>query len=217
MRHLHTALLLAMLTLFACGESQTGIPGSGVKKVEARDLPPFSAIRLHGAGKLEVTIGEPGPLVVEIDDNLIDRIETVVTDGTLRIETLDNIHPRVGPTFRAAVSDLAAIHVVGAGKVWVSGAAGDALTLDASGAGAIRASGAVSRLDASIAGAGTIDTRDLAADDVRVSIAGAGDAHVRADRTIAVSISGIGSVEYTGDAEVVERNIAGLGSLKHAP
>ncbi len=211
-------LLLASLQLPACsGEGQTGIAGSGVKRVDSRRLAPFSVIRLYGAGQLEVTVGAPTPLVVETDDNLIDRIETVVTDGTLRIEVLDNVHPRAGLTYRAGVRDLAAVHVSGTGKAWVNGQAGGALVLDVSGAGAIRASGTASRLDTTIAGAGTIDASDLVADDVRVVIAGSGDARVHAEKTLAVSISGIGAVTYSGDAEVVERNVAGVATLKQVP
>jgi hypothetical protein len=64
----------------------------------------------------------------------------------------------------------------------------------------------------SIQGSGGVAARDLQADDVSVSIAGSGDAHVHARKTLAVSIAGSGDVDYAGDP-VVRTSVAGSGSV----
>jgi hypothetical protein len=63
-----------------------------------------------------------------------------------------------------------------------------------------------------IRGSGGVAARDLQADDVNVSIAGSGDAHVHARKTLAVSIAGSGDVDYVGEA-TVRTSIAGSGRV----
>jgi hypothetical protein len=55
--------------------------------------------------------------------------------------------------------------------------------------------------------------RALAADDVNVSIAGSGDAKVRANKSLGVSIAGSGDVEYSGAVTAVRSSVAGSGRV----
>ena len=81
----------------------------------------------------------------------------------------------------------------------------------------MRASGKALKLDIAIAGSGDVRTRELAADDVSISIAGSGDADVQANKTLAVSIAGSGDVEYRGAATLAKSRVAGSGSIRQRP
>jgi Putative auto-transporter adhesin, head GIN domain len=69
----------------------------------------------------------------------------------------------------------------------------------------------------SIAGSGDVRTRELAADDVSISIAGSGNASVQANKTLAISVAGSGDVEYGGPATITKSRLAGSGSIRQRP
>ena len=68
-------------------------------------------------------------------------------------------------------------------------------------------------LEGKIAGSGDIKTGKLAANNVKVSIAGSGDAKVWAKDTLKISVAGSGYVAYYGDAKV-SQSVVGSGSVK---
>ena len=79
------------------------------------------------------------------------------------------------------------------------------------------ASGKAARLGLSIAGSGDLRARELAADDVDISIAGSGNADVQAAKTLAVAIAGSGDVQYSGAATLAKSRIAGSGTIRQRP
>jgi len=67
-------------------------------------------------------------------------------------------------------------------------------------------------VEASIAGSGNVRTDKLEAKNVKISVAGSGDAVVWATETLKISIAGSGDIKYYGDAQVT-KSIAGSGSV----
>jgi hypothetical protein len=74
--------------------------------------------------------------------------------------------------------------------------------------------GQVVNLSLALNGAGRINAEELHAENVKVEIAGAGYAVVYGSKTVNAEISGIGSIEYTGNPQKVKSVVNGLGSIK---
>jgi hypothetical protein len=101
----------------------------------------------------------------------------------------------------------------GAGDLMLGGDFGN-VSVSISGAGNIELSGKCTSLDATISGAGDLDARKLDANAVKVSISGAGDAKVNALNSLDASVSGVGSILYSGDPQERKVRISGLGSVR---
>jgi len=54
----------------------------------------------------------------------------------------------------------------------------------------------------------------LRSDDGKVSITGAGTTTLWPEKSLDVRISGVGTVRYYGDPQIVDRKVAGVGSVK---
>lgn len=207
------ALLLAAHC--GCRENTTyKIIGSGLAKTEIREMPFFSRVEVHGQGTLDLTVGPPTPLTIVADDNILPIITTTVADETLTICPMEASVKYENPlAVTAATPTLSAAHSFGSAEVVVRNVDNDHLDLAATGAGKIRAAGKATKLTLSIKGAATIDTTQLTADNVVISISGAGDAKVHAAKTLDVTIKGTASVEYLGDPTIT-KNISGVGSVE---
>lgn len=209
--------LAAMTALAACnvrinvdGQSD-GLPGSGVEATELRDVGAFTRVRIDGAGTLELSTGALTPLTLTGDDNILPLIDTTVEDSLLVIRPSRSISPERGLVFRATVPELTGVECAGAAEIVVRGLDAQSFAIGVRGSALVEATGRAASLTIDLSGAGSVDTLGLIARDVRVDMSGAGSASVHADATLAVSISGIGRVTYDGDAEIVEKNISGLG------
>jgi hypothetical protein len=62
-------------------------------------------------------------------------------------------------------------------------------------------------------GAGNIDTSKLIAEKAKVEISGAANVDVYASDQLDVTVSGVGSVNYSGSPKVVNKNVSGVGSV----
>jgi len=81
-------------------------------------------------------------------------------------------------------------------------------------AGDIKLEGKAEELSVDLAGAGDVDTRQLAVQRATVNLRGAGDVKVRAEKTLEANLRGKGDIRYTGNPEEVIQNISGLGDVK---
>jgi hypothetical protein len=223
-------LVLCAFALGACPDEW----GDGERLIEQRALSAFDAI--DNEGELDVLV-EQGPafdVTVAIDKNLLDRVETRVVDGTLRIRTRGQIaHPVKGPHVRITMPVLRAARVAGAGDLdaydftdgeevdlRVSGAGsiawqGTALALHASvsGAGDLSLEGSSDYLDLRVSGAGDASARACEAQDARVSVSGAGNATVRVRGDLDAEVSGGGDLAVYGGPHFTRSLRSGAGDI----
>lgn len=204
--------LLALLVGAGC-QNIGGVRGSGAAKTETRDVGTFDEVRFAGAGRLEITVGKPSPLVVTGDDNLLPLISTKVSDSRLTIDFDESIHPKTDLVFKVGTADIKSLDCSGASNAIVTGVKNDAFKVDLSGAGTVTLSGRTGTFDLSISGAGRVDADDLAARKVTAIVSGAGNADVHATETLKADVSGVGQIRYKGDAKV-EQTVTGVGSVK---
>lgn len=102
----------------------------------------------------------------------------------------------------------------GAGQIRVASLAAEHLDVDLRGAGRVEVVGRVGTQAATVEGAGLYDARHLQSTGARVEIRGAGAATVSVEETLAVTIQGMGTVDYYGPP-TVEKSISGLGAVNH--
>jgi Putative auto-transporter adhesin, head GIN domain len=217
LRHAVTALGVVLL-LAGCvvDTERSDKEGSGVEAAQTREVDLFDRVSLSGEADVVVTVGEGQTVTVRGDDNLLDDVETDVDDETLEISDREgvNLEPNAGITVEVRVEDLEEIELSGAGNVSAEGIRGDAFRVDVSGAGNVEATGEVDRVDAEMSGAGNIRLAELVAKHAIAEISGAGDIDLYATESLSASVSGAGSIIYTGSPRDVETDVSGVGAIR---
>ena len=185
---------------------------------QSRPVTDFTEVSLSAPIDVHVALGDTHALTLEGDAELLERIETVVENGRLRIRTKPGQQEwnwKRKAVARVTAKRIDALAVAGSGDITAPALTGEALKVSIAGSGDMRLGGKVGGFTASIAGSGDIRASDLDAQRVKVTIAGSGDATVRARETLTVNVSGSGDVRYHG-SPVVEQKIMGSGSVRRA-
>ena len=230
-----TALLLTAGCSFETGDGER-VRGSGEVITDTRPLDEFARIDLAGEGAVLFDEGTDGQIEIDIDDNLVDLIETEVSDGALTITTEpgNDIDPSEPVTYRLGCPEVVEIIISGAGSVDLAGCATSSiLSLELSGAGTIVApdlrvkqvlaslsgagtivaGGTAYQLDVAAAGAGAFEGSNLQTNAVAVDASGVADVTVWAADELTMDVSGSGTVRYWGEPNVGETT-TGVGSVK---
>jgi hypothetical protein len=200
---------------------------------EVRDVSSFTGISLGIAGDLFLTQGSPQQVVIQAEDDL-DKIETVVRDGVLRIRS-DNWSSRIkgvriwitmpeveklnvsgSGNILAETSidaDELELRVSGSGKIKIPELKGEEMEAAISGSGDIILSGSADEMEISISGSGNVDAAGLKVNECGIKISGSGDCKIDVSGELDASISGSGSVTYYGDPQIDAR-VSGSGKVK---
>ena len=206
-------LVAAIAVIFIAGCNFRGIRGSGDIKSETREIDEFDEVNVGGAFEVNIRAGEKPSLSIEGDDNLLKYIRTRVKGNTLEIDTRKNIRPRKGITINITMPDITELVSSGACDIKVINIKNDELAVILSGAGSIDLKGDTKELHVEMSGAGSLDAENLKAEDVSISISGACSADVFATNSLDASVSGVGSIDYSGNPLKVNTNVSGVGSI----
>lgn len=216
-------------------------PRGGEVTSEQRALPPFNKLSVGGLADITLVQGTTDAVSFEAPSRQKQRIRLEVRDGTLYIANGASgnfwsfLFGGAARPLRATITfrELNAVEVSGSVKLRADGWKADKLALSVSGEGALKiegldvkdltlaASGAVKAeiggratdQRIAISGAGDYRASELASDNARVAVSGAGKVVINVAQTLKVSISGAGSVEYVGDPKVTQE-ISGMGRVK---
>jgi len=215
--------------------------GGGEMVTEQHPLPPFNQVIVEGFADVNLVQGTSEAVRIEAGSKQLASTLAQVANGTLTISNgavrswwtgffgLGGRGARITVSFR----DIDAVIAAGAVKIRAEGVKADRLKVSASGAtslrignlnakelsvtgsGAMRAelSGRVVEQRVSISGAADYRAAELASDDARVSVSGAGRVVVQVEKTLRIGLSGAGSVEYIGEPKVTQ-SISGAGRVK---
>jgi len=191
------------------------VRGSGNRVEETRDVGSFSAVALCVPADVVVEIGAESSISLSGDDNLLERIEIELEDGTLLIREPrgTDLRFRQGLDVRIVTPELSRFGVEGSGHVEVRGLRGERFHASIEGSGAIVAAGEVDSLKATIVGSGDLKLGELTASEASVSIEGSGDIGVHVTRELCYEITGSGDIRYEG-APHVSGGISGSGSVR---
>ena len=203
-------VLLTMILLGGC--HFRGVRGSGVRKTEKRDLPAFTAIETTGAFDVQVSCQKSPSFEIEGDDNILPLIETEVRNGVLRVSSHKPFNTQQPISLRINVADLTSVSSTGAGKFVVSNLKNENFEIRSTGAAYVVAEGQSTAVKIRSTGTGKIDSLDLHAARVEVSVTGAASVDVYASEQLDVTVSGAGRVTYSGDAKLTKR-VSGAGQV----
>ena len=197
----------------------------------------FDKIEFDYYGSVKIKKGNESKVEIEDYENKIDKLDVQTKNGILTIRTslrhvnfgnsrasfvittpaeLSELTIRGGGNiiFADNFDSLKSVNLFGAGDIESQKpGAYDKLSTNIAGAGKIKLDGTANSVDANIEGVGSLELGKLKAQNVNVSISGAGSAVVDVIQSLNAKVSGTGSILYSGDP-VVTRDISGLGSIK---
>jgi hypothetical protein len=176
----HTALAAAVtLGIIA---SQLSYAESVHTVTEQRQVAAFSSVELSGPYRVAIRAsGKPG---VELsgEHKQVQEVETVVHGDTLIVRPVKRTgvffgieRRRDAVTVNISATTLNSLKTSGSGDVDLDQLAGDRFNVAVSGAGDLRAAGAVRQLVVTSSGSGDVDLHRLKAADVDLTMSGPGD------------------------------------------
>jgi hypothetical protein len=191
------ALVTLVTTLFLFVSCTTNkLTGQTIK--ESRELPSFTGIVLSFSGNIYITQGSAQKVEIEADKDDIPIIISEIHNNALVLKTKDvNWHNMGTVKVYITVSELNYLSVAGSG---------DILCQNDLKSGSI---------EMSVSGSGSIELKNLRADDTHAEITGSGDIRLTGDteKELKVTITGSGSFNASAlPAEKVDVNITGSGS-----
>ncbi len=230
-------VLLSMgFLLQACVYDINTIKGNGNIVTVEDDLSSFDELKISGTFKVTLAQGDVPHISIETDENIHEYITAEVRGNTLylgmekgsydpsRLEVFITSYPLAKIDISGAASlvsetpltgESLLINTSGASKIDIDLQSEDIRTR-VSGAGKIDIRGKARKHDIKISGVASMNCRELDTEETRVSISGAGSAKVHVTGTLDASVSGVGSIKYSGDPENVRTNTSGAGSIKPA-
>lgn len=205
---------------------------------QTREVAGFNSIASAGPFNVHVTLGNTESLKLSADAEVIDKIETVVEDNTLKIRfknrDWDHNSYRIESKIDVYVNAkaLKAVANAGSGSITVDGeikaddfhvsVAGSGnvtakvesnqLHATIAGSGSLNLSGNSEEVKASIAGSGQFNAKTLNASTASFVVSGSGSAYIKADKELSANIVGSGSVYYSGTAKAESHRI-GAGHI----
>ena len=204
---------LALVLFLVAGCNWKGIRGNGVVKTETRSVTAFSKIDAGGFFELSWQPGPPS-VTVTTDENLLSHITTEVTGDQLKIGMDGPIMMSNGIKVMVTSPSLTTAELSGAVEFTAKSLVGPKFFLDTSGAAKVTLSGKTARLLANLTGASKLSADELQAEDVELSVHGAGQADVTETNTLKAAITGAGKVVYGGSPKSVEKKITGAGKIE---
>ena len=235
MKKLSIAVLSALALLMTSCEK---INGEGPVVTETRDVSGFSGIDFRIGGDVYFKNDSVYKVEVSAQQNILDKLETYVSEGNLVIKPSNGIHIRSykdvtvmvsGPemnrlrvsgsgnitTTNAFTTGSMDIDVSGSGKITVVGMTADYADLKISGSGNINIeSGAITEEKLKISGSGSIDLSNVTAVKATTTTSGSGDIWLQVSQSLNATISGSGSVYYKGNP-IIDTKISGSGKVTH--
>jgi len=193
-----------------------GKSGSGNIVSNERSLEGFAGVDLNGSGNVIVSQGREYKVVVEVDDNLVEDVKTVLKGSVLHIGMNKGSYNNLHLTVYVTMPEVKVLDVSGSGNIVVKTALETTnLASDISGSGNIRfeGTGSAGVHKVNISGSGSVDARSITAEQASVDISGSGSCDLAVTKTLNADIAGSGSIRYKGSPQVSKR-IAGSGSVR---
>lgn len=182
---------------------------------QARSLPVFTSIKSKGACTVLVEVGKAQSIVVTGDEKFIANVVTEVVGDDLVISFRENKSFTLSDAAQVMISlpVLNKVSMEGVGNTTINNVSGARLDLAYKGTGVLRANGKVKFLSLRAEGVGLVDTKNLLAEQVDVSLQGVGAVKVFASERLTASVQGIGSLRYYGAPHSISKSVEGIGRV----
>jgi len=236
MKHLSLLLVAAAMIMTSCYKDR--ITGEGPVVTETRTHNNYSGIDLRIAGDVYFKQDTVYKVVVEAQQNILDVLETSVSDNKLVIKFDNDVRVKDYEPVKITVSgpSVKELKISGSGNITTTGPINPTsmemdidgsgnihmtelstglLDADISGSGNISVdAGTASEEKLRISGSGNISLGDVTAVKATSNTSGSGDIRVNAGQQLNVTISGSGNVYYKGNP-VINTSISGSGKVLH--
>ncbi len=213
-----------MAVLFAsCSKNETitgsnQITGSGRLVSVPRAVGTFSGIRVTSFAKVFIEQDSADALVIEADDNIIDRVLTSVDNGVLVVGLQNGSYNNITLNVHASMRSIRLLESVGSADFQTTSAIQtDTIVCRITGAGTVALTGSATREIVEIVGAGNIRNFGFSCSHCFASISGTGNVDVNVTQQLDAFISGMGTITYDGNPPVINQTITGLGTVRRRP
>jgi len=186
--------VLVVLGVVACG----GVEGSGNIVSEVRDVAGFDSIDVSQGIAVEVVVDEGAEhsVTVNYDDNVLDKLVTTVSAGTLVVKFNGSVRLSGSRSGRVVTVVMPRLD-----------------ELEASGGASVTAEGPAEELAIQASGGASINTSDLLAVDVTVDVSGGASLQIFASGSVTGDASGGASVNVVGSPGVLNVDTSGGASV----
>ena len=191
----------------------SGIKGSGVSKIEKRDVANFKQIDVSGIIEVEVVAQKNFSVEVEADDNLLEYVKTEVDGDTLKLYTKNRISPSTKIRVVISMPELTGADVSGVSKLTANEIKTESFHLDVSGASKIEINGEAKNLKIEASGASKINAENLKVSNADVDVSGATHVTVNATEEVRADASGASKVNYVGEPKNVIKDTSGASRV----
>jgi len=210
--------LLPILIVAGCTDHVSNpdqVVGSGRLLSQTRSLPPFTGIQVTGIAKVVLTQDTVQSLRIEADDNIVDHVTSAVNNGVLVIGLRQGSYGKVTVNVFASMKTIDRLECIGTAEfVTAAPIRTDAITCRITGAGTITLSGAATNQTIEVTGTGDVHNFGLISTRCSATITGLGSLELNVTQQLDAIVSGSGLIIYAGNPGVVNKMIAGLGSVK---
>jgi hypothetical protein len=187
-------------------------PSSGTQGSRSMAWTGGDSVAIAVPAEIHYQRGVGDQVVISGDSSLLPHIR--IQDSTIKLDCRwhdDNNDITVtlpGRLFKG-------FKIAGAGKLNLDNIDQPDLKISIAGAGEVNANGKAGNLDLEMAGAGEARLGALAADSIKVRMAGANNAVISPKDDLNVQIAGIGDVKLLTEPAKIQSDIAGAGHIIH--
>ncbi len=238
------AILLLCILLFSVNTAHAQwwsnskkVPGNREVTKLTRSVANYDQISVTGMMEVQLIAGSPGKIAIEAESNLMEFLETEVSNGHLRISIKKgvNIEPSKNYPIRIVIpfETLGALTLTGSGhirnsdpikarefKINLTGSGNMNLNLltehlecSLTGSGDLKLKGSTREFISQVTGSGDVFAFDLKAVKVDASVTGSGDVEVSVENQLDAKISGSGDIKYRGNPDKQNFRTSGSGSI----
>jgi len=228
--------LVPILTLIALNISSCSLnfkKGNGNIETREFELTAFNKVYIGGNYNATLIPSQQNRVVIETDENLFKYINVEQYENALNINNVHRLKSSRGIFIDVYYSGVDHIYSTGTSKIAhegilqteelhldLSGAGSvkldivtNSVMIQMSGAGVIELAGQTNSQEAYISGAGGLMAEDLRSKDCDVNLSGVGGAQVYVTEKLEASITGIGGITYSGNPQMIEKQVTGLGKI----
>lgn len=222
--------------LMAASLGLAGEQGSGKVVKQERKVSPFTSLDISGAYNVYLSQGATQSVILEADDNMIDKIITEVDGGTLKIKNKSTLRKAKSLKVYITATKIEEIDLSGAVDLFsqtklsgshiginVSGASDskleieyDKLDLICKGGSDMELWGSATEVKMDVSGAVDLHAFSLVTDKFLLTMSGAGTAEINVKNELSADISGAATIRYKGTPAKLTEDISGAGSVRKA-
>ena len=202
------------------------------------DINDFDELSFGVAGTVYLSQGSKNEVIIEADEDTMDKIEVVQDGDRVKIRMRKNYgwgswnSGKI--TAYVTMKTIEELSVSGSGKLIgrtmieagdidldVSGSGSmemdlraEDVNIDISGSGSVSLNGKGDKIDVDISGSGRVKAEDFVVNICEAQISGSGSCYITANSEIDAQISGSGTIYYHGNPDRVSSHSSGSGKVK---